>query len=159
MPFVLGRELDAHPPAEGRRACSYVNRHIEDHSLDDHHKLSLRLPQLVVQAPERPTNGSREVVLHERSPDASVRVLLGVVGLQKQPARILEDIGFNKDHALQFRFEKPHDPPPTRLIDALAPLILTCSASGGKKKVELRREGQPARVRALTASDSAEEAP
>jgi hypothetical protein len=82
-----------------------------------------------------------------------------VVGLQKQPARILEDIGFNKDHALQFHFEKPHDLPPTRLIDALAPLILTCSDSGGKKKVELRREGQPARVRAVIAHDSEEETP
>ena len=62
--------------------------------------------ELQVQASDSPADGLRVVVLHERSGDARRQIFFGVIGLEKEPARVAMHVGLDHDDAGQVgRFE------------------------------------------------------
>lgn len=88
--LALGREQHARRFSKVRRANSYVYRNIQCFPLHHPAELRLRMPQLVMEAAQRPLCGTRVVVLDENIGEAKVGKLLLVVSLQEKAPRVAE---------------------------------------------------------------------
>ena len=66
LALVLRRNDRSRPLAKGWRAFSNINDDVEDLAGDDTDQLSLRLFDLVMQAPQNVFRGAGMIVLHER---------------------------------------------------------------------------------------------
>ena len=97
LPEVVGRERDANPSAERRRAAADVDGDVEDLALDDADQLALRPPDLQMQAAQRAADRPRMVVLHERAGDAVLAVRVGVIGLDEEAAVVVVDVGLDDE--------------------------------------------------------------
>ena len=97
---VLGRERDAHPPAERRRPAPHVHGDVEDLAFDDAHQLALRAPDLQVQAAQRaagPIASGCPARTAPRMPRP--RYFSGVIRLEEEAARVPVDVRLDDDDA------------------------------------------------------------
>jgi len=90
-PLVVRGEVRADPAAERRRAFAKIDGHVEDLAGRRAHELSLRLPDLVVQAAQRALHGAAVVVLHELEVDARSREPRAMPRLHEEAAVVGDD--------------------------------------------------------------------
>jgi hypothetical protein len=102
--------VHAEPAAEGGRAAPDVDRDVEHLALDRAHQLALRSADLRVQAAQRPAHRVRVVVLHEGTRDAAGAVLVEVVRLHEEAARVAVHVRLHDDHARQRGLQELHRP-------------------------------------------------
>ena len=75
--------------------------------------------QLIMEASECAPHGARKIVLYERAVDSGLGVFLGMIRFEKQPSRILKDIGFDKDDLFQFGFNESQRHSPDMVVPPL----------------------------------------
>lgn len=98
LALVLRAQAFAYPLAEGRRAATQVDGYVEYLAESGAHQFSLGLPDLVVQAAEDATGGTRMVVLDEAD-RMTAGFLEGalVVAFEEESAIVAEHPGFEED--------------------------------------------------------------
>src|SRR3954468_9356903 len=114
LPEVLGRERNAHPFAEHRRAAPHVHCNVEDFSLDDTNELALRMPALKMEAPDRAGGRPRVIVLHEHVADTASAIFLRVIRLEKKTTDVDVNVRLDDDDVGNGGANKPHVRTPAR---------------------------------------------
>jgi hypothetical protein len=102
--------VNADPTLVGGRAFTDVDGDIKNFALYHPHKFSLRLFDLIVQAPEDVPSGHRMVILHEvyRGADRFLETAL-VETLKKEAAIVAVDSWFEHYYVRYLQFRETHN--------------------------------------------------
>src|SRR4029078_9399726 len=92
------------------RGAPDVDGDVEDRAAHHLDQLALALWFLKMQSAQGALDGAGEVVLDERVADARRRVAAELVGLDEEPAFVLEHLGLDDEHAGEGGFCDGHRP-------------------------------------------------